>query len=217
MLFPECAEIIMDKIKKDRPGFSDDSIRSFLLGELPASEQTTLEERLFTDAELEERVRLAEFELADDYAFKRLSPSETKSFRERYLLTAGRRQKLNASQALSERFAPVTGSESRPGIYARLAAVFDIRQPAWRYGFVAFILVLFLAAILLVTKEPEIVRSVIPKRFKPRPNPTATPKEANHPVSSSSPVHVEELPVESPHEMPPVVSLNATSTADQSP
>ena len=69
---------------------SDDSIRHFLLGQLPASEQTLFEEELFTNADLEGRLRLAEFDLADDYAFKRLTESETKAFRERYLLTADR-------------------------------------------------------------------------------------------------------------------------------
>jgi hypothetical protein len=197
--------------------FPDDSIRRFLLGQLPASEQTNFEEQLFTNADLEARLRLAEFELADDYAFKRLTESETEAFRERYLLTTDRNQKLNVSQAIRDRFLPESFAEIKPTVYQRLLPWFDLRRPAWRYTFAAFILILILGTVFLVTKEPQIVNTFLPERFKRGRHATPTPQLMNHPPGSSSPVHDEPAPPAVPHESPLVVSLTATSSLDQSP
>lgn len=197
--------------------FSDDSIRHFLLGQLQPSEQTFFEERLFINSDLEARVRLAEFELADDYAFKRLTESETKAFRERYLLTTDRNQKLNVSQAIRDRFLSESVAATKPTVYQRLLPWFDLRRPAWRYAFVALILVLILGTVFLVTKEPQIVKSIFPERFRPRPHASPTPQMMNHATGSSSPVHDEPSPPAVAHESPLIVSLTATSPTDQSP
>ncbi len=53
--------------KQPSAAFSDDLIRRFLLGRLAPTQQTSLEESLFMDEELETRVRLAELDLTDDY------------------------------------------------------------------------------------------------------------------------------------------------------
>ena len=197
--------------------FSDDSIRRFLLGRLQDSEQTIFEEQLFTNGDLEARLRLAEFELADDYAFKRLTESETKAFRERYLLTTDRNQKLNVSQAIRERFLTEPVDEIKPTVSQRLMPWFDLRRPAWRYAFATLIVVLILGTVFLVTKEPQIVKKFLPDRFKPRPHASPTPQMMNHSTGSSSPVHDEPSPPAVPHESPLDVSLTATSSMDQSP
>jgi len=197
--------------------FSDDSIRRFLLGELQATEQTLFEEQLFTNSELEARVRLAEFELADDYAFKRLSEPETASFREKYLLTADRNQKLNVSQAIRNRFTRESVSEIKPAVYQRLAPWFDLRRPTWRYAFASLVLILILATVFLVTKEPQIVRRLIPERFRSTPHATPTPQLMNHSTGSSSPAHSEQSPPAVPHESPLIVALTSTISLEQSP
>ena len=197
--------------------FSDDSIRRFLLGRLQDSEQTIFEEQLFTNGDLEARLRLSEFELADDYAFKRLTESETKAFRERYLLTTDRNQKLNVSQAIRERFLTEPVDEIKPTVSQRLMPWFDLRRPAWRYAFATLIVVLILGTVFLVTKEPQIVKKFLPDRFKPRPHASPTPQMMNHSTGSSSPVHDEPSPPAVPHESPLDVSLTATSSIDQSP
>lgn len=197
--------------------FSDDSIRRFLLGQLQAGEQMNFEEQLFTNAELETRVRLAEFELADDYACKRLTESETESFRERYLLTADRNQKLNVSRAIHDRFRSGLIAETRPAVYQRLTALFDIRRPTWKYAFAALVLMLILVTVVLVTKEPRIASDIIHGRFRSRLQPTATPESTHHSTTPSSPAHVEQSPPAAPHESPLAVPLTATISVDQSP
>jgi hypothetical protein len=196
---------------------SDDSIRRFLLGRLQGTEQTIFEEQLFINGDLEARLRLAEFELADDYAFKRLTESETKAFRERYLLTTDRNKKLKVSQAIRERFRSETIAEIKPSLSQRLMPWFDLRRPALRYAFAAFILVLILGTVFLVTKEPQIVNIILPDRFKPRPHASPTPRWMNHSTASSSPVHDEPSPPAVPHDSPLIVSLTAMSSTDQSP
>src|SRR2546426_9238041 len=94
--------------KRDWPEFSDDAIRRFLFGGLSAAEELTFEERLFADERLETRVRLAECELADDYAFGRLNSAERELFEQRFLVSAARQQQLNVSKALHDRFATVS-------------------------------------------------------------------------------------------------------------
>ena len=196
--------------------FSDDSIRRFLLGQLQGSEQTTFEEQLFLNSELEARVRLAEFELADDYAFKRLTESETESFRDRYLLTADRNQKLNVSESLRDRFM-LASTATKPSMYERLMPFFDLRLPAWRYAFAAFLLVLILATVFLVTKEPQIAGRLFPGPFKPRPQPTTSPDITHHSTAPSSPAHVEQSPPAAPHELPLSVPLTSLNSIDQAP
>ncbi len=203
--------------KHNSQDVADDSIRRFLLGQLKADEQSLFEEQLFTNRELETRVRLAEFELADDYAFKRLTEKETESFRERYLVTTDRNQKLSVSQAMRDRFASEAVFGTKPSMSQRLMPLFDLRRPAWRYAFAAFILILIVGTVFLVTKEPRVVRILLPERFGPRPHASPTPQLMNHSTGSSSPVHDEPSPPAAPHESPLIVVLTATSSLDQSP
>jgi len=208
---------LMENRQNHSQSFSDDSIRRFLLGQLQANAQSSFEEQLFTDSELEARVRLAEFELADDYAFKRLTESETDAFRERYLLTSDRNQKLNVSRAIRDRFRSDSVAETKPAMYQRLIPLFDLRRPAWRFGFAALVLILILGTVFLVTKEPRrVVRRFISERFS-RPHASPTPQLMNHSTGSSSPVHDEPSPPAAPHESPLIVSLTAASSMDQSP
>ncbi len=82
---------------------SDDAVRRFLLGQLSANEQPGFEHRLFLDSELEARVRLAEFDLADDYACSRLGAEDRERFEQRFLASNERKLKLNVSNAKRRR------------------------------------------------------------------------------------------------------------------
>src|SRR5215813_6803852 len=199
---------------KLRP-ISDQAIRSFLLGQLDTQAQEDFELNLFTDPKLEARVRLAECEMSDDYAFGRLSQSERAAFREKFLLTSERRQKLQVSDALNDRFA--TASSTRVPSGQRLRTLFDLKQRGWKYAFAALILVLIFATVLLVTKEPKIAR-FIPRRFQPRPAATATPNESHHAIAPSSPGHEEQSPPMKPHEIQVMeLALSAKTPLEQSP
>jgi len=195
---------------------SEDSIRRFLLGQLKPGEQSMFEEQLFTDSDLEDRVRLAEFELADDYIFKRLTESEAKSFGEKYLLTADRKQKLNVSKSLRDRFMAVSRPKPRRGIYRGLTALLDIRQMTWRHAIAALVLILIFVMVFLAKKEPQIVERILPDHLQ-RHHTTPTPQAMHHAAEPSAPAHSDESPVKPVHESPLVVALTSTNTFDQEP
>src|SRR5262245_37104014 len=103
----------MNEGLKDLSKVPDDVIRRFLLGQLGGAEQRAFEEWLMIDAGLEERVRLAETELSDDYVLERLTRAERLLFEQRFMLSAGRLRKLRVSEVLRDRFGAMP--VARPG------------------------------------------------------------------------------------------------------
>src|SRR5690242_9236057 len=79
--------------------FSNDVIRHFLLGQLIPAEQRRFEERLLGDDEFAARVRLAEIDLTDDYACRRLKTADRTLFEEYFLVSAERHRIFMVSSA----------------------------------------------------------------------------------------------------------------------
>ena len=173
------------------PEFSDDAIRRFLFGRLSAAEQTTLEESLFTDDSLEARVRLAEFDLADEYALGRLSLPDRGAFEEKFLLSTERQRQLRVSTALRNRFASVTTTApklAKASVSERVRLLFGFNQRAWRLAFAIAILAVLVGMVFLLVKEPRIkegIRVNIFNRRAPGPAPSV-PKMAAHSDNTSS-------------------------------
>jgi hypothetical protein len=187
-------------IEGNQRPFSDEIIRRFLLGSLNASDQSRLEHSLFVDESLEERVRLTELELSDDYTANRLSNTDRELFRQRFLLTADRERKLEVSRALHDNFA-ATASITGATLWQKIASLFEIRRHAWKYAFATLtLLLLLLGTALLIKKERSHLVEVRPPRVLPRPTATTAPQRANHPLNSSAPVHNETSPVLPLHE-----------------
>ena len=171
--------------------FSDATIRRFLLGTLTAAEQATFDERLFTEAGLEKRVRMAEFELADDYAYDRLNAADRALFEQRFLVTAARRQKLNVSDALHDRFAidPVVSSAapSTSPFAERLQGWLGLGHPSWKLAFRVIIVLLLIGTMWSVLRGPRLGERFFAKRPKPVASPASTQQEAHHSRTSPEP------------------------------
>ncbi len=181
-------------IENNQQEFSDEAIRRFLLGSLSPTEQTRFEHSLFVDDALEERVRLAELELSDDYAANRLGRADRDVFRRRFLLTVDREKKLEVSSALHRNFAGTVSIEG-PGLWQDVAGIFDIRRHVWKYACATLALLLFLfGTALLIRKESSRVVNRNPPSVLPRPTATAAPQPAHHQSSSSGPKHSETSP-----------------------
>ncbi len=172
------------------PEFFDEAVRRFLLGELSAAEQPLFEQCLFTDQALESRVRLAELDLTDDYVFERLSPHDRKSCEQKFLVTSNRRQKLQVSKVLRDRFSvnPAAESNERAGV-AGLELLVGLERPAWRLAFAILILVVLSAAAWLLIKEPRIAGPVVNRIFPRRSPPPSVPLKAGHETNTSVPEH----------------------------
>ena len=198
---------------------SDETIRRFLLGSLNAAEQSSFEHSLFVDDTLEERVRLAELELSDDYTANRLSHTDRNLFRQRFLLTADRESQLQVSRALHENFAD-SNSIARSGDWRNFAGIFDLRRHAWKYAFAALTVVLLLLAAALLAKKDHTRLAgpfTLPKAG-PRPSGTSTPQRANHSTTAPAPSHSETSPALPLHEgLTTSVVLDSETPLDSAP
>ncbi|HEY0347756.1 MAG TPA: hypothetical protein VGC60_06330 [Pyrinomonadaceae bacterium] len=197
--------------------FSDETIRRFLLGELTGGDQSHFEEQLFTDEDLADRVRLAELELCDEHASIRVNDREQQVFRERFLLTFDRKQALEVSTALGDRFRTKSIEHS---LIERIKNLININQAVWKYGFAALILIIVLATFLLVTKDhhQQIALPIFPKHIAPRSTATATPQFSNHSHNSAAPAHNEQSPELPLHDsLTPSVVLTSNNPIDSSP
>jgi hypothetical protein len=198
---PNVGEGQLANMSEDRqPAFSDEAVRRFLLGSLNTTEQSRFEHSLFVDEALEERVRLTELELADDYTANRLSRADRDLFRQRFLLTADRERQLEVSRSLHRNFAASVSIDG-PGFWQSAVGSFDVRRHAWKYAFATLaLLLLLLGTALLIKKENSHLVNRDAPRVSPRPTATAAPQPAHHPTDSSAPRHNEASPALPLHE-----------------
>jgi hypothetical protein len=153
------------------------------------------------DESLEERVRLAELELSDDYAADRLPPADRELFKQRFLLTTDRERTLAVSSVLHDSFA-VADSVPRATFRQNIVGLFDLRRHAWKYALATATLMLFLLGTALLIKREKLHRANVtpPPRVSPRPTATAVQQRANHPPNLSTPMHNENSPTLPSHE-----------------
>jgi hypothetical protein len=169
--------------------FSDEAVRRFLLGELSAAEQPLFEQGLFTDVGLDARVRLAELDLADDYAYGRLNGAERELLEEKFLVSADRQCKVEVSRVLRDRFASVAVVEGKATFAAGLRSLFGFTRPAWRIAFGVLILLILFGTVWLVIKEPRIAGQITNRIIPRHSPPQSAPREAGHPANTSMPEH----------------------------
>lgn len=179
----------MSEDNKNPFEFPDEMIRRFLLGDLSSSEQPAFEQGLFSDDGLERRVRRAELELADDYAYGRLAAGEGDLFEKKFVVSADRRRKLEVSNGLRERFASAQLAKQEVSVGGKLCSLFSVTRPAWRLAFGAVVLLILFATALLVIKEPRLTQRITEKIMPRRPAPRSAAQEANHPTNESIPEH----------------------------
>jgi hypothetical protein len=199
--------------------FPDGAIRSFLLGRLSAAERRPFEARLFTDETLETRVRLAEYELVDDYIFDRLGLSDRKLFERKFLLSADRKQKLSVSRALRDHFAPGSAAQSfeeKATLIERLRVLLAPTQPARRFALGVLLFLLLVGTLWLVIREPRIAEKVFvrPSRLN-RAVPLETP-EAHHPTGEAPIHHDDSSSPKTQHESA-VTKTNPTAQTESTP
>ena len=196
-------------------GFSDGTIRRFLLAQLSRAERAAFESALIANSQLEQRARLLEIELVDDYAADRLRRNERAAFQQKFLVTAARQKKLEVSAALQR---SLTGLSSQR-TDSSLISAFPWPRLAWRIAFSILALAILLTSVMVIRREPQIVERIIPKRLRPAAVVTPTPESAHHANSSSEPgVHRDELPTLPAHEASPqTIVVRADSSAASAP
>ncbi len=175
----------------------DEALRGFLLSRLKEIDQKNFEEKLMTDDRVHDRLRLAELQLADDFAADKLDQFDRERLSKTFAVTDDRRRMLAVSAALHRRFSrlhslvPINARTSWRGVFNR---------PVARFAFGAIILALLIGSLWLVTKEPNVVRRIMPKRVPSRPIAIPTPQQANHPANVAPPVHRDDADSPDGHE-----------------
>ena len=144
---------MLDPVQQHQ-AFSDGTIRRFLLAQLSREEQSAFETALFTNAQLEHRVRLAEIALTDDHAAERLRASERAAFQQKFLVAAARQKKLEVSAALQRSLANNLVSQQARSLPM---PVFLWPRLAWRIAFAIVVLMVLFASALVIRREPQIV------------------------------------------------------------
>ena len=196
---------------------SDATIRRFLLAQLSRDEQPAFERALLLDPQLEQRTRLAEIALIDDYVLNRLKANDRAVFQNEFLVTAARRRKLEVSDALRQTLAIEHVLQPARSLSAQRFFVWPTL--AWRIAFAIVVLTVLFASALVIRREPQIVKRIIPKRLRPAAVVTPTPQTSHHAGSpSESPDHRDETPQLPAHEASPeTIVLEANATADKAP
>jgi hypothetical protein len=198
------------RFSRDQAPLSDAAIRQFLLGRMRGNEQVAFERALFLDSALEQRTRLEEIALADDYALGRLRGKDVGAFVEKFPFSTARRNQIEVSIALNGRFAPAADAH-------RTEEWLTPKHPVWKLAFATMILAMLFGTIWLVTKEVRIVRRLVPHRSAPAGATTPTPQPAHHAERTSEPAtHTHGQQMTPPgHELSnDVVVLDSTTTVE---
>jgi hypothetical protein len=107
-------------------------LRRFLLGELSPSEQSEVEERLFSDPEYFDQSRAAEDDLIDEYLYSDLDTDERARFEGHFLTTPERRESLIVARALRQYI--LKSGEGAASAHAEA----DVHRPA-RWSLLSFL------------------------------------------------------------------------------
>lgn len=190
----------------------DFAIRQFLLGQLSANKRAQFERALFLDSALEQRTRLEEMALADDYALRRLRGKDLNAFIEKFPFSTARRNQIEVSIALSECFDPAPENH-------HAEAWLTFKRPMWKLAFATVVLIMLFATIWLATKEPRIVRRLLPHRSSPAAAATPTPEVAHHAERTSEPAtHRDQQTTPPGHELSgEMLVLDSTTTSENAP
>lgn len=114
-------------------------IRQFLLGDLDEGRREQMEERLLTDAELQEQVEATRGELADEYVFGLMAERDLQLFESNVRLTPEQSHELRLSHALRKYVE--TTAETAPAEVVKFKPRGGTSSPRWWAAAAAVIIV----------------------------------------------------------------------------
>ncbi len=189
--------------------FSDERLRAYLLGELREDERLRLDQRLLTDDDVAERIRLAEAQLIDEYVAGELDARTAGVFHTRFMKTDARREQVRLTAALrdysaqSETALPLPRPVARRSWREGFSEFFALKPgPAWAAAGSFAVLVLVLVAAWYLSRQSR--QSEPPVAHQPAVNaasPAATQAPAvAHvpPTASPTPPQLKPTPSEPP-------------------
>ena len=156
------------------------------------------------DDQLAGRVRRAQCDLTDDYAFERLSDNERELFEQRFLVSNGGRQMLRTSEALREHFATASdvtqtvSLRSQPDlkpvpskrmmVAESLRNLLGLNQPVRKYILAVVVLIVLIGTIWTVLRTPDMRKKFITKKNRTPPaSQGANQQQLHHPTKPPPP------------------------------
>lgn len=122
-----------------RPQEESELVRRFLLGDLDEERREQLEERMLTDAELQEHVSTTRVALIDEYAFGLMAGRELELFESNFRLTPDQTHELRLSKALRKHVE--TKAEVAPAAAVKLEPARGTRSFRWWMALAAAVVV----------------------------------------------------------------------------
>ncbi|MFY9621031.1 MAG: hypothetical protein WAQ99_14555 [Pyrinomonadaceae bacterium] len=181
--------------------FSGERLRAYLLGELSGEERLRLDQRLLTDDDVAERVRLVEAQLIDEYVAGELDAPTAEVFHTKFLKTGARREQLRVTAALQD-------------LASRSAVVVPVPRAAqkrsWREALAPFLTVklrspwVTAGVFALVILGIGVIAYLGPQLPPPEPQVAQHPSinAASTPANASSPAQVAQVPPPTPQLKP---------------
>jgi type II secretory pathway pseudopilin PulG len=138
---------------------SEQTIRRYLLGELPETEQSALEEKYFTDPQIFNEVLETESELVDDYVRGQLASEVRERFEQSYMAHPARSERVKFAAALATRLdqkkEPVTREQLTLAVswWQRLLALLSGQRLTLRFSVALATLLIMLGGVWLFVES----------------------------------------------------------------
>ncbi|MCA1850631.1 MAG: hypothetical protein LC672_06205, partial [Acidobacteria bacterium] len=140
----------------------EQTMRRYLLGELPEAERAALEQEYFNDRRLFDRMVRAEDELVDRYARGLLPPPVRRRFEEHYLAHPVRRERAKFAEALAakigqagEAAAPAAPPARAESLWGRLLATVRGPRLAWAFSLALLLTAAVAAWFFIERRSPQ--------------------------------------------------------------
>ena len=145
-------------------------LQRYLLGDLSAQEQDSIEELYFAEDDYLQKLLVAENDLIDDYLRGKLSTAEQQKFERNYLTTPEKRQRVQlvrqlrrqANEPVSVPAAVVVESppEQKTAWWQTLLAALYPRNPVARYAMVFGVLAVMIVGVFFVKRTSQLSREL---------------------------------------------------------
>src|SRR5215213_9209569 len=122
---------------------TDQEIIDYLLGDSPETEQTRMEESLFSGDDLFDRLTFIENRLIDLYVLNQLSDSEREAFEKKYLISDRRRSAVAGSKQYIDLVTSYSKRKPLPSgdKWGWLRSLFSPPKPVLQYALASLLLV----------------------------------------------------------------------------
>lgn len=132
----------------------------YLFGELAEPEQSRIEELCFTDDGFYEQLAAVENNLIDRYVRNALPEPERSAFEEKYLITPGRRRRIEESEKVIDLIVNYPSDSPKPSWWTYLRGFFERRNMFLQSSLTAALLLMVVGCVWLIRDRVRLARQV---------------------------------------------------------